>query len=159
MLCEKCGKYPATTHIHTLINGVTYDKNLCEYCALNEGFEPSFQSSISSVLASMLSKEGQNQTRNEKRCSVCGLTFSMIGQNGKVGCAHCYKTFKSELLPYIKSVHGSTKHIGKTTENALNIDEISRLKAELNRMIDEENYEQAAVIRDKIREAELGRNG
>ncbi len=88
---------------------------------------------------------------NTKRCHTCGCTLSHISEKGRVGCADCYEVFKNELLPYIKRVHGNTKHIGKTPILE-NINEIKELKETLNRLIAEEKYEQAAVIRDKIRE-------
>ena len=164
MLCEKCGKRMATTHIHTVINGVVYDKNLCEQCALEQGVNLSPQNSLSDMLASMFTELRNDRPRNEKRCPVCGATFGDVADSGKAGCAECYNTFKTELLPYLKRVHGSTKHIGKIPDNvsftdAPQTDGIAELREELNRLIAEENYEQAAVIRDKIREMEAQNNG
>ena len=164
MLCEKCGKRIATTHIRTVINGVAYDKNLCEECAMEQGVNLSTHNSLSDMLASMFTELRNDRQENEKRCPVCGATFSDIANSGKAGCAECYNTFKTELLPYLKRVHSSTKHIGKIPDNvsftdAPQTDGIAKLREELNRLIAEENYEQAAVIRDKIKEMEAQNNG
>ena len=164
MLCEKCGKRMATTHIHTVINGVAYEQNLCEHCALEHGVNLSPQNSLSDMLASMFPELRSDRTQNEKRCPVCGATFGDVANSGKAGCAECYNTFKTELLPYLKRVHGSTKHIGKIPDKVSfteipQRDGISELREELNRLIAEENYEQAAVIRDKIKEMEAQNNG
>ena len=65
----------------------------------------------------------------------------------------------NELLPYLKRVHGSTKHIGKIPNRAplaVKTDEetVEGLRSKLNQLIREEKYEEAAVIRDKIKRLE-----
>ena len=159
MLCDKCGKNNATTHIKTVINGVVTERNLCGYCAAAEGYSSSPQTSLAGMLASMLGDFMPVGSVDSRKCPVCGATFADIAESGKVGCAKCYEIFGDELMPYLKRVHGSTKHIGKIPNNAPlavvpNEDTVESLKAELNRLVAEENYEQAAVVRDKIRKME-----
>ena len=94
-----------------------------------------------------------------KKCSVCGASFSDIAESGRVGCSECYKAFYEELLPYLKRVHGGTKHAGRVPNKAplmvkpkeITVDDL-RLK--LNELVREEKFEEAAVIRDKIKEME-----
>ena len=156
MLCEKCGKYHATTHIRTVVNGVAKEQNLCDYCAAGEGLNVTPKSIFASMFGEMLELKPQNM----KRCPVCNSSFNDIAKSGKAGCSECYKTFKAELLPYLKRVHGSTHHIGKSPETTpLKEDGIAQLKAELKRLVSEEKYEQAAVLRDKIKEMEANANG
>lgn len=161
MLCEKCGINHATTHIKTVVNGIAREYNLCSQCASESGYATN---SLTGMLASMfgdISKyEGLVQ---ETKCSVCGASFSDIAHSGKVGCSECYNTFYNELLPYLKRVHGSTGHVGKIPNNAPLVVKpktktIDDLRNELSRLVAEENYEQAAVIRDKIKEMEAKDN-
>ena len=160
MLCEKCGKNNATTHIKTVVNGVVREQNLCSHCAAEEGYTGIGHNSLAGMLASMLGEVSSPYLAStETKCPVCGASFSDIAQTGKVGCAECYKTFKNELLPYLKRVHGSIKHSGKIPSRAPlmvkpETETVDSLKLELNRLVSEENYEQAAVIRDKIRKLE-----
>lgn len=159
MKCEKCGQNTATTHIRTVVNGVINEKNLCSYCAAAEGYTAHANTSLAGMLASMFGEVLETKPQNHKTCPICGCTFSDIAQSGKAGCADCYNTFKSELLPYLKRVHGSTKHIGKIPNSApLAVipkeETVESLRMELNRMVAEEKYEQAAVIRDKIKKLE-----
>ena len=159
MLCEKCGKRMATTHIHTVINGNVYDKNLCEQCAMEQGVNLYPKNSLSDMLASIFTRFIVDRSQNEKRCPVCGATFGDVANSGKAGCAECYNTFKTELLPYLQRVHGSTKHIGKIPNRAplaVKTDEetVEGLRSKLNQLIREEKYEEAAVIRDKIKRLE-----
>ncbi len=159
MLCEKCGKNTATTHIHSVVNGVAREMHLCAECAANEGIgtpDSGFNSMLASMFGDALSLKSQ---LNEVRCKCCGSTFSDISKSGKAGCPECYKTFYNEFLPYIKRVHGSVKHIGKSIgENQVktekNIDTIDALKEKLARLVSEEKFEEAASVRDKIREME-----
>ncbi len=155
MLCEKCGKNHATTHIKTAVNGVAKEYNLCSDCAAQIGYG----GSISGMLASLL---GESASKTKKQCSFCGTTFGEIAKSGRVGCGQCYSTFKDELLPYIKRIHGATNHIGNMPTKACDINpseiSVSNLKQELAELIKEEKYEQAAVVRDKIKEIEASIN-
>ena len=96
-----------------------------------------------------------------------GSTLNDIKRTGKVGCADCYDTFFSELMPTIRNIHGNTEHKGKRpnvieytvnedkkdqTESAE--DKLSALRAELKKAIEDENFERAAQLRDEIKELE-----
>ena len=160
MLCEKCGKNNATTHIKSVVNGVVSEKNLCGYCAAKEGYSGLAHNNLAGMLASMFGDvTGFAPSVAAKKCSVCGASFSDIAESGRVGCSECYKAFYEELLPYLKRVHGGTKHAGRVPNKAplmvkpkeITVDDL-RLK--LNELVREEKFEEAAVIRDKIKEME-----
>lgn len=161
MLCEKCGKNHATTHIKTVVNGVAREYNLCEVCAMSYGYSGN---TLTGMLASMFGDISKTVgVEQKKRCPVCSCSFGDIAKSGKAGCAECYTTFYDELLPYLKRVHGSTKHIGKVPNNAPLVvmsktESVEDLRNELSRLVAEENYEQAAIIRDKIKEREASDN-
>lgn len=159
MLCEKCGKNNATTHIRTVVNGVVTEKNLCGYCAAEEGYNGLSHKGLAQMLASMFDDSATKILNNSVRCSCCNSTFADIASKGKVGCPECYKTFYDELLPYLKRVHGGTKHSGKIPNRApLAIkseeDTIGELRMKLNKLVKNEMFEEAAIIRDKIRKIE-----
>ena len=99
------------------------------------------------------------------RCPVCGASLSDISDTGKVGCADCYKTFLNQLMPSIQRMHGNTHHIGKIPMGtALQVveqteekeppkekSEIEQYQEQLQTAIDEQNFELAAELRDKIK--------
>ena len=165
MLCDKCGKNNATTHIKQIVNGVVTERNLCGYCAAKEGYSKLSGGSLADMLASMFGDIAELPIAdNAVRCPVCSATFSDIAKTGKVGCAECYKTFYSELLPYLKRVHGSVNHAGKIPNSApLSVkpteETADTLRMELNRLVAEEKVEEAAVVRDKIKKLEEKDNG
>ena len=159
MMCENCGKNPATTHIHTVINGVVTDKNLCGYCAAAEGLINPSKNSLTDMLISMFGDNlAKTKLSNTTRCSVCGSTFSDFAETGKAGCSNCYATFYDELLPYLKRVHGSTKHTGNRPTRAplavCSEDKIGDLRKKLKELVLSENFEEAAKVRDEIKELE-----
>ena len=62
-------------------------------------------------------------------------------------------------MPYIKRVHGSCVHTGKVPNRAPlmvkpETPSVDDLRLDLNRLISEEKYEQAALIRDEIKRIE-----
>ncbi len=160
MLCEKCGKADATTHIRSVINGVVHEKHLCNHCATNEGYGDIKGNNLTQMLSSMLGNASVAEPNAQlTRCQCCGSTFSDIAKSGKCGCPECYTTFYEQLLPYLKRVHGSTKHTGKVpTRTSVfekqNVETVQELRAVLKQLINEEKYEQAAVVRDKIKQLE-----
>ena len=160
MKCENCGVNNATTHIKKVINGVVTEQHLCQVCAAQKGLSSFGNNSLASMLASVFGDaSGGFLPHSTKKCDACGCTFSDIVNSGLVGCPNCYTEFYDELLPYLKRVHGSTKHTGKIPNKApLAVkpekETVEDLRMQLNTLIREEKFEQAAVIRDKIKKLE-----
>lgn len=158
MLCSKCGKNPATTHIKSSINGVTEQHYLCSDCARAYSAQNSMSlgSLIGSFFGDTLKTQSISDTR--KRCTGCGMCFDDIAKSGKVGCDKCYETFLDQLLPSLQRMHGRSRHAGKTPIGCAPTDtvqdKIARLKSELEKAVAEQNFEQAATLRDEIKRLE-----
>ncbi len=77
-----------------------------------------------------------------------------------LAASSCYKYFDSRLDPLFKRVHGSTSHVGKVPARAGGRIKVKRqiadLKQNLQQSIAQEEFEEAAQIRDQIRELEKG---
>lgn len=159
MMCEKCGKNPATTHLKTVVNGVVHEDHLCSYCAADAGYTNFGSLSLTNMLASMFGENlSHNQLISKKRCECCGASFSDIAQTGRVGCSECYLTFKNELMPSLNRLHGKAVHVGGTPKEEKQIDKktdkIKELKEQLKSAIETEDFENAAKLRDEIRALE-----
>jgi len=168
MICQACGKKTATTHIKTIVNGKLTQYHLCSDCAREKGYGNLFSSwdlDFGNMLGGLIG--GGRQPVEVRRCEKCGSSFEDISKTGKLGCAECYKTFRSQLLPLIQRVHGTTKHKGKVPGgSALRItDEKNQMmpvkespleekKRLLQKAIEAQEFEQAAVLRDEIKEME-----
>ena len=171
MLCQECGKKPATVHVTKIINNQKTERHLCEDCAaehhqLNFGFNPDF--SLNQFLSKLLNYDhpfnGHALTQNEKgKCSMCGLTYDQFVHSGKLGCNNCYDTFGHRINALLKRVHGASAHTGKVpkrTGGKYRIQrELSNLRQQLEEHIRLEEFEKAAEIRDKIKALESELNG
>ncbi|PWM46813.1 MAG: hypothetical protein DBX47_01730 [Clostridiales bacterium] len=162
MLCENCKKNVATTYLKQTINGKTSEIFLCSECASKIGL--SQMPSLSNIfgLDNMLPNFFERSTElSELRCPTCGILFSEISKNGKVGCADCYNTFSNRLMPALARMHGNKKHIGKTplSFKGKKMSETEKLKKQLEEAIATENFEKAAKIRDRIKEISEQKDG
>jgi protein arginine kinase activator len=87
---------------------------------------------------------------------MCGNSFRDIAESGRFGCAECYETFYDKVLPSIERIHGQTKHVGKRAnkenKDTHYITDTEDLKQQLDKAVEEQNYELAAELRDKIKE-------
>ena len=158
MLCEKCGVNNATTHIRTIINGVVHEKHLCSHCATTESKYETKDNNLAQILGNMFGNASQNSQSAVTRCGCCGSTYEDIAENGRCACPECYTTFYNQLLSQLKRIHGSTDYTGKkinVTEKKT-LESISELDVTLKKLIDEEKYEQAAIVRDEIKKLKEG---
>jgi len=77
---------------------------------------------------------------------------------GYLGCSECYSQFLPMLRPLIARIHGHAKHTGKVPARAGKAvrfrKELESLRDELRTMIEAEEYEKAALVRDRIRDLE-----
>lgn len=152
---------PATLHITDIQDGVVEALHLCQSCAeeyfanaeqVPDPDEPaSFADKLQEITDSDLESEAEKLV-----CPNCGITFNEFRSKGRLGCPHDYITFEEELLPLLENIHGSTQHVGKYPKRAPDASrkqfELIRLRNELNLAIEDEDYEEAARLRDLIKD-------
>ena len=99
-----------------------------------------------------------NNQHEDITCNFCNTSFDEYKKTGKLGCGKCYSTFRKQLKPIIEGIYGYSEHIGKFPKNEFKDTEIvktvEQLKEKLNMAIQEEEYEQAAKLRDEILQLE-----
>lgn len=158
MHCEKCKKNEATVHYTEVVNDKVQKLHLCEDCALSEGIGMHPPFSIGDLVGGLTLPKISPSTGIKKSCSLCGMTLTKFKQTGRLGCYHCYDTFKKELTPLFASIHKSTKHIGKIPPKAEKVMEtvikVRRLELRLQEAVRMEEYELAAKLRDEIKTLE-----
>lgn len=176
MLCSNCGKNEANVRYTRIINGEKTEFRLCEECAKKAGLEDidfSMPIDFSNFLSDFFEDDlllPSFTGVQESKCPKCGLTFDDFAKNGRFGCGECYNTFGEKLESILKNLHGSSKHVGRkparlanlksiTSENKSEnkkVDEkqekLNKLNKELQQAIKEERYEDAAKIRDEIKQ-------
>ncbi|MGY4691850.1 UvrB/UvrC motif-containing protein [Salibacterium sp. K-3] len=171
MLCQECQTRQATLHFTKIINGKKAEMHVCDDCARDKGEQiPGSNSySIHELLSGLLNVDqvsGNNEfksagTTEQKQlvCDQCGLTYERFAKTGRFGCARCYHAFDAKLDPILKRVHsGNYRHAGKVpkrTGGKMQVQrEIEKLREDLRTSIEEEEFEEAARLRDHIRELE-----
>lgn len=150
MLCEECGRQEAQVVLTTVVNGVSSSRHLCRDC-VKKYQTGDIQGVLATVLAAMVKKE----KTPDLVCPDCGETYAEFQKSGRLGCAACYTAFRSELTPLLSRIQGKTRHTGRrppvSEQEQSRLNEIARLRARMEQAVTEENFEEAAVLRDQLR--------
>lgn len=158
MLCCLCKEKEATVHL-TQITGEKMQKvDLCEECAKTKGVNDPTGFSLADLLLGLGASQEIEQAGGgaEVRCGRCGYTQSDFKKAGRLGCPECYKAFSEALGTMLKNMHKGTRHVGKAPagqqQNRDLSDRLKQLQQRLAQAIEEEDFEQAAVLRDEIKQ-------
>lgn len=96
--------------------------------------------------------------KENKKCPVCGHTYSDFRQSGKIGCGECYNVFRGAIGETLRQIQPSTVHKGKipskSGEELRLRKRYESLKQELSAAVKNEDYEKAAKLHKEIREIE-----
>jgi protein arginine kinase activator len=167
MLCEKCNNSEALSHLTEISNDIQSELYFCIKCSKNMHINR--QQNI------LFSVNSDNKSDNDVniKCINCGLTTTELIYDGRPGCPSCYKYFQSFFRQFYE-ISKTKKYNGKKPANYVeisedqnNISEINKnyfdsldsngkLENELKTAVLEERYEDAAIIRDKLKEVVLG---
>lgn len=162
MLCEKCKKNEARINLVKIIKGQRQEVWLCENCARNISEIP-FLNSINKdgdfpfqgILTGLISNMNNGLLDQvELTCPNCGMAYSEFKKNGKLGCSECYEEFSKSTEPLVTTATNIVKYDGKVPKrNKVELfqkKKLKNLKENLQKLILEENYEEAAIVRDSI---------
>jgi protein arginine kinase activator len=159
MLCNICKKAEATVFL-THIEGQKPQKlDLCEVCAKEKGVSDNPSFSFADLLLGLgASQEIASSAEGvDLRCPQCGYTQADFKKAGRFGCSECYHTFAEGLEGLLKSMHKGTRHTGKVPQAIRQSrdlsDQLKGLQRKLDKAIVDEDYEQAANLRDEIKVA------
>lgn len=176
-LCQICKKNPATSHLCELDeSGHLQELHICNSCTTRLDLDlssdpPPIQQIVERAAAA-------DQSNNEPivnidadetavalditdetglACTSCGISFEQFSKNNRFGCAKDYEAFSSELSELFDELHGSHQHLGRgpvDQQDARNqvLAKRIRLEKRLQDVIAEERFEEAARIRDQLKE-------
>lgn len=168
--CDKCDQ-PATVHLTEIVDGNKIEKHLCGQCAEDEGITIKANVPIGQLLENILQQATEHiaptvSKGKEKSspvaqavCEVCGMSFADFNETGLLGCPNDYEAFGRLIERSVMNCQDSAKqHLGKIPSQADKTIErqatVLKLRAELRKSIQAENYEQAANLRDQIKSLE-----
>jgi len=163
--CTICQKSIATIHILDLQDGaVSEQKHLCPGCAEKSGdvapptkFGPLKKLSteiLEDLVSGLKSPSEPSPGTQSPTCPACGLTAEDFRMRGRLGCPRCYETLRDSLISLLERVHDGKTHVGRYPGRTANTepDNLTDLHRRLADAIRDENYEDAARLRDELRE-------
>ena len=155
--CDKCDK-PAVVHTTDIIGGQKIEKHLCEHCSKDEGYTIKQHASLQDLLAAFISAHGDAGALADTSCPDCGMTYLDFRNEGRLGCPNDYEVFREALDPLLERVHGSLEHTGKfptkVGESERRQRDMMDLRRRLRDAVEREKYEEAAKLRDLIKQKE-----
>jgi protein arginine kinase activator len=167
MKCDFCEK-KATVFLTQLIEGQMRKVCLCDACAKERGVTDPTGFSLTDLLSGGMPGAVKGTVTPVKtpiaagggrKCPACGFTLEDLRRVRRFGCSECYPTFAEEVSHMIRGMHKGTSHVGKVPEGLMAMQvlhqRLAELRARLDQAVVSESYEEAAGIRDEIRNLEL----
>lgn len=160
MQCQNCKKNSATIHLTEIVDGKRTETHICEQCAQKQGLAVKTQVPLNELLGTLLSSQPEAKGSDAAdavgaKCPHCGITFEQFRKQSVLGCPEDYKVFEKLLEPIIeKSQASKTSHCGKVPsqvpESSKKHSELLSLRQQLETAVRNEDYENAADLRDRI---------
>ena len=157
MLCCVCKEKEATVHLTQIAGDKMQKVDLCEECAKTKGVNDPTGFSLADLLLGLGASQEIEQAGGggEVKCPRCGFTQADFKKAGRLGCPDCYRTFAEPLAGLLKTMHKGTRHKGKVPmalrgSQGLR-DKLAVLQKKLEKAVLEEDFEQAAQVRDEIK--------
>ena len=158
MLFCICKEKDATVHLTQIAGEKMQKVDLCEECAKHKGVNDPAGFSLADLLLGLGASQEIDQSSGgaEIKCPKCGFTQADFKKAGRLGCADCYATFAEGLEGLLKTMHKGTRHTGKVPQALQQSRDLTErlkvLEKKLAKAVEDENFEQAALLRDEIKQ-------
>ena len=164
MKCESCNEREATVH-YTEINGAEKREiHLCEEC-YRQRLTPvqktvDFAELLKGLLHGTVKEQGEAANAI---CPTCGISLVEFRSGGRLGCPNDYHIFGEVVGVLIEKLQHGNRHVGKVPSRAgaelKRENSLIRLRRDLERAVQREEYEVAASLRDRIHRITGSENG
>lgn len=157
MKCQSCDQ-SATVHLTEIVNGKKKEKHFCQECAEKQELLKQQELNLTAILQSVIGQHvgGQADELSRLTCPSCGIKYMEFKAAGRCGCPNDYQVFREPLLPLLERIHRGVRHVGKVPPHALQHaalqTELRDLRQQLRIAVEQEAYEEAARLRDLIRQ-------
>ena len=144
-------------HLTQIVGDKMQKVDLCEECAKQKGVNDPAGFSLADLLLGLGASQEMEQAAgsSDLKCPHCGFTHADFKKAGRLGCSECYVTFAEGLEGLLKSMHKGTKHTGKVPPSLQQTrdlsDKLKSLQKKLDKAVADEDFEQAAQVRDEIK--------
>lgn len=170
MNCDICHTEKASIFFSQMAEGKLQKVNLCKACADEKGVTDPTGFALADMLEGMGKQTAVDHvpSRQELVCGSCGFTQTDFKKTGRFGCADCYHVFDEGLDGLLEAMHKHTRHVGKVPKTFPDPNDrlgasspvpeseanprarLSELRQALSKSVEDEDYEEAARLRDAI---------
>jgi len=156
MKCENCSNNDATVHYTEIEGAEKREIHLCEECYRQKAAPVQKVMEFADLLKTLLHGALKEQGAAAKAlCPTCGISLAEFRASGRFGCPNDYKVFHEAIAPLLEKIQHGVRHVGTVPSRAgvelQRENELIRLRRELERAVQREEYEEAARLRDCIR--------
>ena len=158
MKCQRCTN-PATVHLTNIENNKKREIHLCQKCAEAQQLIQKQELNLPAALHALIGAHVGPWTDELSRlaCPACGIRYMEFRAAGRLGCPHDYNVFRAGLEPLLSRIHRAERHVGKRPRRAVSLEkqaELVELRGRLRAAVETEAYEEAARLRDLLRQKE-----
>jgi protein arginine kinase activator len=157
--CQSCSNV-ATVHLTDIVEGHKKEVHLCQSCAEQQQLIQSKDLNLPAILKTLIGHHIGQLTDELARltCPACGIKYMEFRAEGRLGCPNDYEVFRTGLTPLLQRIHRAGRHVGKTPRHSARAPghqaELINLRRQLRTAVESEAYEEAARLRDLLREKE-----
>ncbi len=158
MLCDECKERDAVVHLTQIVESKVTQLRLCEQCAAERGVETTVHTPKHPLgdFLKAVQQQAMIPAAEGTRCAACGMSLKDFRATGRLGCARCYGAFEGSLRELLRRVHGSAQHAGRGYEGPQpapwqRANSARELRDRLKRAIEQEAFEEAALLRDQLK--------
>jgi protein arginine kinase activator len=147
-------------HLTEIVNGKKKEKHFCPGCAEKQELLKQQELNLTAILQTVIGQHvgGQTDELSRLTCPTCGIKYMEFKAAGRCGCPQDYQVFREPLLPLLERIHRGVRHVGKIPPHALKHaaaqTELRDLRQQLRAAVEREAYEDAARLRDLIKQKE-----
>jgi protein arginine kinase activator len=157
--CQYCAN-PATYHQTDIVDGHKKELHLCQGCAEKKQLLSHQELNLSAILQTVIGQTVGPVSDELARliCPACGIKYMEFRAEGRLGCPNDYDVFHAALEPLLQRIHRRSRHVGKSPRQARRSAawhaEVVNLRHQLRTAVEREAYEEAARLRDLLRQKE-----
>jgi protein arginine kinase activator len=137
---------------------VVREVHLCPDCARERGIRADGEKIEISLAGLIPQLRAAPHPDEGKRCPVCGLDLRRVKEARTLGCPECYEFFKNDIKEVQEREGVRGEYTGalprRFGQNKAALSERLLFQSKLEESLATEDYERAALYRDKLRELE-----
>lgn len=156
MKCDLC-QNKASVFYTQVVDGDMTKSSWCASCAEAQGVTDPAGLHLLNLLAEGQGEASEDDFSPNEECPKCGFTLEDLQKIGRLGCPKCYQSFRQILAVRVEGMHRGAKHQGRVPRGMALAqqanEQVEELEARLAQAVADEDFEEAARLRDEIKKS------